>query len=83
MTLHDFQKTLNYGGYFYMVLYGGESFKGIYEDDFYKPQRFFTFYENEEIISIVKEFFDVVNFENIKVENRRMRFQPILMKKKD
>lgn len=82
-VLKGIDRVLKKQGCFYMGLYGGETFEGIYEDDFYKPQRFFTFYEDEEIILIVKEFFDVISFESIKVENRRMRFQSILMKKKD
>lgn len=76
--LMDIKKVLKLNGLFYLGLYGGEDFEGIWQDDFYEPKRFFSFYSDDTIKEIVQKYFKIESFEAIEVKNKQKKFQSIL-----
>jgi len=76
----NIKRVLKPNGLFYLGLYGGDDFEGIWEEDFYEPKRFFSFYKDEMIKELVQKYFEIESFESVKVDNRHMRFQSILAK---
>ena len=77
-VLKQIKKVLKPNGIFYLGMYGGENFEGIWKDDSYYPQRFFSFYEDSLIKEIVGKYFDIVGFDSIDIENRHSKFQSII-----
>ncbi|WDV48117.1 hypothetical protein PV797_10565 [Clostridiaceae bacterium M8S5] len=55
-------------GLFYLGLYGGENSEGIWEEDFYEPKRFFSFYEDNDIKKLIERYFQIECFESFAVE---------------
>lgn len=84
--LEGIKRVLKSDGYFYMGVYGGRSSEGIWEDDFYEPKRYFSFYENEELITILKKYFTVFSFEELgsdTIGGKDLSFQSFVLKKLD
>ena len=78
IILQRLQTLLKPGGLFYMGVYGGEDYEGIYEDDFQEPKRFFSFYTNEHIQTDVGQFFELVYFQDIHPDNHHLIFQSMI-----
>lgn len=70
-------------GLFYIGVYGGMDFEGIWVEDSQRPQRFFSFYEDEQIQTVVGEWFEVVYFKRVVVEDdaaQRPHFQSMILR---
>lgn len=80
-VLNNIKKILKPGGYFYMGVYGGYDFEGVWEGDPYTPNRFFSFYENEEIKKVVSREFEIINFEIVPMEGKKEEYQSIILRK--
>lgn len=80
-VLLEVQRVLKAGGIFYFGMYGGKSFEGIYEEDFYSPKRYFSRYEDEEIKAIVSKYFDILEFEHVNIEDENYWFQSMTLMK--
>lgn len=65
LVLEEIKKVLKPEGLFFMGVYGGKDSEGIYEDDFYTPKRFFSFFTDEGIKEVVSKHFEIVSFESI------------------
>lgn len=78
-VLEEVHRVLKKDGFFYMGLYGGENFEGIYENDSYEPKRFFSFYTDEALIETVGKLFVVKEFNKIYLEERQMYFQSMIL----
>ena len=74
------KRVVKPGGLFYLGLYGGENFEGIWQEDFYEPKRFFSYYEDDKLKELIQKHFRIQSFESFKVENRNKRFQSILVR---
>lgn len=81
VVLTNIKKVLKPGGYFYFGLYGGYESEGVWEEDFYEPKRFFSFYEHEEIQKKVNSVFEMVDFHIIRTESMTMDYQAMVLKK--
>jgi SAM-dependent methyltransferase len=69
-------------GLFYMGVYGGKEFEGIWPEDRYEPKRFFSFHTDEWIQQAVTEFFELLYFKPIPLEEEQdMHFQSMILKK--
>ncbi|MFZ5354850.1 MAG: class I SAM-dependent methyltransferase [Bacillota bacterium] len=79
-VLQGIKDKLKPSGLFFMGVYGGEDKEGIWEEDFYSPQRFFSFYTDDSIKRIVSEFFVLVSFERIETGSKYY-FQSIVLRK--
>lgn len=50
------------GGLFFLGVYGGEPFEGIWPDDKHDPPRFFSFRNDEQIQAFAERVFEIVDF---------------------
>ncbi|WP_175532258.1 bifunctional 2-polyprenyl-6-hydroxyphenol methylase/3-demethylubiquinol 3-O-methyltransferase UbiG [Paenibacillus sp. yr247] len=81
-VLKNIERVLKPDGFLYMGLYGGYESEGIWENDSYRPQRFFSFYEDEHIQNKVREVFDIEHFSVLQMEDMQLNYQSIIAKKK-
>jgi SAM-dependent methyltransferase len=81
-VLGTIQALLNPGGLFYMGVYGGREYEGIWPDDRYEPKRFFSFHTDEWIQQTVTEFFELLHFRPITLEGEQdFHFQSMILRK--
>jgi len=71
-------------GLFYMGLYGGQEFEGVWPEDQYEPKRFYCFHTDEQIKSITAQFFDLLRFKRIALEGGEegFHFQSLILRKR-
>ncbi|MDD9267996.1 class I SAM-dependent methyltransferase [Paenibacillus sp. GCM10023248] len=81
-VLQNVERVLKPDGIFYMGLYGGYESEGIWENDSYRPQRFFAFYEDERIQKKVGEVFEVEHFAVLPMADMQPDYQAIIARKK-
>jgi hypothetical protein len=68
---------------FYLGVYGGHDYEGVWPEDIHVPKRFFSFHTDEQIKRVVSEFFEVLYFKPIPVEGETERhFQSMILKRK-
>ena len=53
------------GGLFYLGLWGGDDFEGIWEEDRYEPKRFFSFHSPKALLDFVQRVFTIVYYRRI------------------
>ncbi|MZQ87200.1 methyltransferase domain-containing protein [Paenibacillus sp. 5J-6] len=82
-VLRKVERVLKPGGFFYLGLYGGYESEGIWENDSYRPQRFFAFYEDAHIQQKVGEVFDVERFNVLQMPDMQPNYQSIIAKRKE
>lgn len=80
-VLKNIKRILKPKGLFYLGVYGGRDSEGIWEEDFYTPKRFFSFYEDNKIKDIVKKHFELVKFDVVDLGSSDLHFQSILLRK--
>ena len=82
-VLKDIHYILKPGGLFYIGVYGGSDFEGIRENDWAKPNRFFSYYTDNHLHEVVEEAFEIIDFRQIKYrEDASHHFQSLFLKKK-
>jgi len=79
--LKNIQSILTDGGHFFMGVWGGPNSERVWKDDSYDPPRFFAFYPDEEIQSILSGYFNILSFERVNVPGQKLHFQSIIMQK--
>lgn len=67
-VLTGIRRVLVPGGLFQLGMWGGIGEEGLYEDDFYQPNRFFSFRTDEDLKRRVAEVFDIITFETLEPE---------------
>lgn len=82
IVLEGIKRVLKPEGILYIGLYGGDSFEGIFEDDRYRPKRYFSRYTDEEIMEVLKRHFEIIDFEHIVVGIEGYWYQSFVLKKK-
>ncbi|MBN2238911.1 MAG: class I SAM-dependent methyltransferase [Dehalococcoidales bacterium] len=81
--LEMIRSVLKPSGLFYMGVYGGYDFEGMFENDRTVPKRFFTFYTDERLRDISSGLFDVIRFNKVTVPDRSsMHFQSLVLRKR-
>lgn len=80
-VLRNVESVLKPDGFFYLGLYGGYESEGIWENDSYRPQRFFAFYEDAHIQKKVSEVFDIERFNVLQMPEMQPDYQSIIAKK--
>ena len=81
-VLRAIRALLRPSGLFYMGVYGGKEFEGIWPEDRYEPKRFFSFHTDEWIQRAVIEYFEILSFRSIPLEEEQdMHFQSLTLKK--
>jgi len=80
-VLKEIDSVLKPNGLFFMGVYGGQDSEGIWEEDFYNPPRFFSFFTDEKLKQIVSQYFDIISFETIEIEGK-YNFQALILRKR-
>jgi SAM-dependent methyltransferase len=70
-VLASIRSILKPGGLFFLGLYAGDGFEGVWNDDTYEPKRFFSFRTDDAIRQAVEAYFGVISFERVTVEHLR------------
>ena len=81
IVLENVKKVLKPTGLFYLGVYGGEEFEGIWELDLYNPKRFFSLHSDENIQKITSEVFDLLSFKKLNVASNNSHFQALILRK--
>jgi SAM-dependent methyltransferase len=81
VVLSEIKRVLKPKGLFYVGVYGGYDFEGIWDEDTYTPKRFFSFFTHDGIIQAVGKYFEIAYYKTIALENRRTDFQSIILRK--
>jgi hypothetical protein len=69
-------------GLFYLGVYGGYDFEGIWAEDRQEPKRFFSFFTNDQIQQVVQGFFDLIYFRAILLEEKtNFHFQSMVVRR--
>ena len=61
-ALAEIHRVLKPGGLFFLGVFGGNEFEGVWENDDYHPKRFYTFMPDNELIKLVEGHFELVDF---------------------
>ncbi|MGI8317085.1 class I SAM-dependent methyltransferase [Halobacillus mangrovi] len=83
-VLVGIKRVMKPGGLFYMGVYGGINQEGIWNEDFHRPKRFFSFYTDEVLESIVTKYFHLEAFHKIPQSSSNggpTHFQGFILKK--
>ncbi|WP_404450690.1 class I SAM-dependent methyltransferase [Virgibacillus necropolis] len=82
VVLSEIKRVLKPSGLFFMGVYGGKNSEGVWEDDFYEPKRFFSFYEDDLIKELLAEFFTIERFDVVsdEVVGGSFAFQSIILR---
>jgi SAM-dependent methyltransferase len=79
-VLKGIQDVLRPAGLFYMGVYGGSESEGVWENDYYTPNRFFSSYLDGQIQEVVADFFEILYFKAIAIEQGH--FQSMILERK-
>jgi SAM-dependent methyltransferase len=80
IALKNVRNVLKPEGLFYLGLYGGNDFEGIWENDRYTPKRFFSLYSDENMRENIGAFFEIVSFKHIPLDEDTRPFQSIILR---
>jgi hypothetical protein len=80
-VLNNIKQIIKSGGYFYIWVYGGYNFEGVWDEDPYSPNRFFSFYQDEEIKEVVSKEFEIIHFDIVPMGGMRADYQSIILRK--
>jgi SAM-dependent methyltransferase len=81
LVLHDVRRVLKANGLFFLGVYGGYDFEGIWAKDSYIPKRFFSFHSDEGLQRVVTEDFELLSFKPISSGDGDMHFQSLTLRK--
>jgi SAM-dependent methyltransferase len=62
VALAEISRVLKPNGLFFLGLFGGNNFEGVWEDDDYQPHRFYTFWTDDDLQNLVSKQFEIVDF---------------------
>jgi SAM-dependent methyltransferase len=81
LALGNVCNVLRPAGLFYLGIYGGIEFAGIWEKDAYRPKRFFSFHSDENLKRILANIFEISYFKRIDFEEGELSFQSAILRK--
>jgi SAM-dependent methyltransferase len=80
-VLQNVHRVLRAEGLFYLGVYGGYDFEGIWEEDSYQPKRFFSFHSDAGLQQAVAPYFRLLSFRSIPLDYDILRFQSLTLRK--
>ena len=81
IVLQNIRRVLKPNGLFFLGVYGGYDFEGVWERDAYDPKRFFSFYSDEHLKQIVTQSFRLYSFKQIVSGDGDLHFQSFMLRK--
>ena len=81
-VLQKIQGLLKPAGLFYLGVYGGIEREGARPDDPNEPKRFFSFHTDEYMQEIARQFFELLYFKRVHLEDEwELHFQSIILRR--
>lgn len=82
-VLRLIRDLLRPGGVFFMGVYGGLDFEGVWDQDDYQPKRYFSFYLDGQIQPIVEKVFRLEYFKPVPLpdDEDAMHFQSMVLRR--
>lgn len=81
-VLQNVRRVLKASGLFFLGIYGGYDFEGIWENDSYDPKRFFSLHSDEKLKQVVTESFALVSFKQVRSgDDDQLHFQSVILRK--
>jgi len=68
-------------GLFYLGLYGGREFEGVWDEDSFEPKRFFCHCPDEDLCALVVEFFTLESFRPVPHGSNGLHFQSLILRR--
>lgn len=81
IVLQNIRRVLKANGLFFLGVYGGYDFEGIWETDSYVPKRFFSFHSDEGLRQAVTASFTLLSFKQINSGDGDLHFQSLTLRK--
>ena len=81
IVLQNIRRVLKTNGLFFLGMYGGFDFEGIWEKDSYDPKRFFSFHSDEDLERVVTQSFKILSFKQIIPGAENLHFQSLILRK--
>ncbi len=73
-------RVLKPHGLFYIGLYGGRAFEGIWDGDYYEPKRFFSHYPDDDLRGVAAEVFALHSFKRVPHGWNGLHFQSLVLR---
>jgi len=80
-VLKGIRAVLRIKGLFYIGVYDGFDHQGPWEDDSYRPRRFFSLYADEALQDLLIDLFEIVHFKTVPLDENRSHFQSVILRK--
>jgi SAM-dependent methyltransferase len=82
IVLENVKQVLKSSGLFYLGVYGSdEEFEDIWEEDAYRPKRFFSFHTDQNIQKTTSEIFELRYFKRIPMSGNHPHFQSLILER--
>jgi SAM-dependent methyltransferase len=81
IVLQNIRRVLKANGLFFLGIYGGYDFEGIWENDSYTSKRFFSFHSDGGLKRVVTESFTLLSFKQIISGDGDLHFQSLVLRK--
>ncbi|MBI2850808.1 MAG: class I SAM-dependent methyltransferase [Chloroflexi bacterium] len=83
-VLNKISEIMKPSGLFYLGIYGGYEFEGVWEDDKYVPKRFFSYYSDDHTLQLVTTVFDILSFYPVMTSRQaNLHFQSLILRKRN
>ncbi len=79
-ALAGIARVLKPDGLFYLALYGGRAFEGVWDGDSWEPKRFFSFHTDDDLRAIVTRVFHLESFDRIPQGFGGHHFQSLVLR---
>jgi SAM-dependent methyltransferase len=80
-VLATIKELLLPNGLFYWGQYGGVEHEGVYDKDHYTPKRFFSFLTDKEVKVQAAQYFELVSFSCIELQDDEMHYQGMVLRR--
>ena len=81
-ALQKIRHVLKPAGLFYLGVYGGKDLEGVWEEDRYVPHRFFSFFPDRDMLTLVMRFFEIIYFRQVEYDpGGEFHFQSLHLRK--
>jgi SAM-dependent methyltransferase len=81
VVLRGVRKIMKPAGLFYLGLYGGRNSEGIWLDDPYTPNRYFSSYTDEDIQAEVAKYYEILHFKVTEMPGDSPDYQSMILRK--